>query len=92
MIEWEIWTDTNISPIIAKWISEYTSLKTKSSFSLNLHLVEDKMIHEMAQLYGNVIIISKDSDFIELIDWYGSPPKLFSLNLETVQINYFGRS
>ncbi|MET4081833.1 putative nuclease of putative toxin-antitoxin system [Pedobacter sp. UYP30] len=34
------------------------------------------MIYELAQVYGHVIIISKDSDFIELIDWYGSPPKL----------------
>ncbi len=30
----------------------------------------------MAKIYGNVIIVSKDSDFKELIDWYGSPPKL----------------
>ena len=76
MTDWEIWTDTNISPIIAKWTSEYTNLKTKSSFSLNLHSVEDRIIYDMAKIYGNVILMSKDSDFKQLIDWYGSPPKL----------------
>ncbi|WP_316829720.1 DUF5615 family PIN-like protein [Pedobacter aquatilis] len=76
MSKWEIWTDTNISPIIAKWLTEYTNFKTKSSYSLNLHGVDDMTIFKMAQIKKNVIIISKDLDFKELIDWFGAPPKL----------------
>ncbi|WP_293786667.1 DUF5615 family PIN-like protein [uncultured Pedobacter sp.] len=76
MNDWEIWVDTNISPIIAKWISEYTNFKTRSSFCLNLHSVDDLTIFRMAQIKKNVIIVSKDSDFKELIDWFGAPPKL----------------
>lgn len=44
MNDWEIWTDTNISPIIAKWLSEFTNLKARSSFSLNLRSVDDLTI------------------------------------------------
>jgi len=81
MSNWEIWTDTNISPIIAKWITEFTDLKTKSSFTLNLHYADDLTIFKMAQIYGNVIILSKDRDFEELIKWYGVPPKLILIKI-----------
>ncbi|MET0572166.1 MAG: DUF5615 family PIN-like protein [Pedobacter agri] len=76
MNNWEIWTDTNISPIIAKWISEHTKFKTRSSYSLKLHSVQDLTIYKLAKIHGNIIIISKDSDFVEIIDWFGAPPKL----------------
>jgi predicted nuclease of predicted toxin-antitoxin system len=75
MNKWEIWIDTNISPIIAKWIFEFTAIPTKSSFSLNLHFVDDITIYKMAQIRNKVIILTKDEDFKELIDWFGAPPK-----------------
>lgn len=75
MSNWEIWIDTNISPIMAKWIAEYTNIATKSSYSLNLHSVDDMTIFKMARQKGNVIIMTKDEDFKELIDWFGAPPK-----------------
>ncbi|WP_131537410.1 DUF5615 family PIN-like protein [Pedobacter nototheniae] len=79
MNNWEFWIDTNISPIIAKWISEYTGYTAKSSYSLNLHFIDDIKIYTMARNTGNVILISKDSDFNNLIEWYGSPPKLINI-------------
>jgi hypothetical protein len=39
--EWEIWLDTYISPIIAKWMKEYTGHEVKSSYSLSLHEMTD---------------------------------------------------
>ena len=35
----------------------------------------------MAKGQGNVILISKDSDFAELISRLGSPPKLIALKI-----------
>ncbi len=43
--DWEIWIDTNISPIIAKWMAEHTGLVVKSSYSLSLHYLIDKEIY-----------------------------------------------
>ena len=73
---WEIWLDTQLSPIIAKWMSEYTGFTVKSSYSLNLHNLTDTAIYNKAKSQGNVILISKDADFPELISRLGSPPKL----------------
>jgi predicted nuclease of predicted toxin-antitoxin system len=79
--DWEIWIDTNISPIIAKWMAEQTGLVVKSSYSLSLHYLSDKEIYEKAKEQGNVILISKDADFPELISRLGAPPKLINIRI-----------
>jgi len=39
--DWEIWLDTNISPIIAKWMMEHTGMTVKSSYSLSFKETQD---------------------------------------------------
>jgi predicted nuclease of predicted toxin-antitoxin system len=73
---WEIWLDTQLSPVIAKWMAEYTGYKVKSSYSLQLHYLSDLEIYNKASDQENIILISKDADFPELISRRGSPPKL----------------
>jgi predicted nuclease of predicted toxin-antitoxin system len=73
---WEIWLDTQLSPIIAKWMAEYTGFTVKSSYSLQLHFLPDSAIYDKARSSGNIILMSKDADFPELINRLGSPPKL----------------
>lgn len=79
--DWEIWLDGNISPIIAKWMSDYTGLSAKSAFMLSLQRETDLSIYYKAKSAGNVILISKDSDFPEIINRLGSPPMLIYLRL-----------
>lgn len=74
--EWEIWLDSQLSPIIAKWMMEFTGLSVKSSYSLQLNNLTDSAIYHTARLSGNVILVSKDADFPELVSRLGSPPKL----------------
>jgi hypothetical protein len=54
-------------------------LVVKSSYSLSLHHLTDKKIYEDAKKHGQVIIISKDADFLEVINRLGSPPKLINI-------------
>lgn len=77
----EIWLDTNISPIIAKWMDEYLSVTVKSSYALDFHHLDDLTIYQRAESHGNVVLISKDADFPELISRLGSPPKLINLKI-----------
>jgi predicted nuclease of predicted toxin-antitoxin system len=80
-LDWEIWLDTNISPAIAKWMNEETGITVKSSYSLSLHNLTDLDIYQRARAQGNVILLSKDADFPELVSRLGSPPKLISLRI-----------
>jgi predicted nuclease of predicted toxin-antitoxin system len=79
--DFELWLDTHISPAIAKWMADFTGFTVKSSYSLSLHYVGDLEIYARAREHGNVILISKDADFAELISRLGSPPKLINLKI-----------
>lgn len=78
---WEIWLDANISPIIAKWLAEHIGISVKSSYSLGTTNMLDQDIYDLAKQSGNIILLSKDSDFSELVSRLGSPPKLILLGI-----------
>jgi predicted nuclease of predicted toxin-antitoxin system len=91
-LNWEIWLDHNFSPIIAKWLNEETGLNIKSSYVLDLSKATDDEIYERAKKEGNIILLSKDSDFAEIISRKGSPPKLINIkigNTRNVQLFEF---
>ena len=73
---WEIWLDTQLSPILAKWMADYTGYSVRSSYSLQSNTLTDLQIYQLARSTGKVILISKDADFPELVSRLGSPPKL----------------
>lgn len=77
----EIWLDTNLSPIIAKWLGDYLNVTVKSSYTLDFHHLDDLTIYRRAKSHGNVVLISKDADFPELISRLGTPPKLINLKI-----------
>ncbi len=79
--DFELWLDQNFSPIIAKWLKEETGWKAKSTFILGLNNQSDEIIFNTARQRGNVIILSKDADFAELINRKGSPPKLVNIRI-----------
>lgn len=79
--EWEIWLDTHISPAIAKWIKDDTGIQAKSAYILELHTLPDIEIYRRAKEHGKVILVSKDTDFPELISKSGAPPKLINIKI-----------
>lgn len=71
-----IWTDAQISPSIAIWINKnFPDFNTSSLRSLGLEDANDYDIFRKARK-SNVILMSKDYDFVTLIESHGVPPKL----------------
>jgi predicted nuclease of predicted toxin-antitoxin system len=71
-----IWIDAQISPFIASWINDNFPMFTARSLrSLGLRDAMDSEIFEQAKK-TNAILMSKDYDFVRLIELHGSPPKL----------------
>lgn len=68
-----IWVDAHISPAVAKWISSELGLPAKSLRDLGLRNAKDKEIFSAARL-ANVVVITKDADFAEMVERLGSPP------------------
>ena len=73
-----LWFDAHLSPRIARWVSETFGFKATPVRDLNLRKAEDEQIFFAAR-EANVIVITKDSDFVDLLERHGSPPKIIWL-------------
>jgi predicted nuclease of predicted toxin-antitoxin system len=73
-----LWLDAHLSPRIARWISETFGFDAAPIRDLDLRGSEDDQIFFAARKAG-VIVITKDSDFIDLLERHGSPPKIIWL-------------
>ena len=75
----ELWLDAHISPLIAKWIKEEFSFECYAVRELQLRDAADLIIFNEAKKKGNVIILTKDEDFSDLVNRLKSPPKIIWL-------------
>ena len=71
------WVDAQLPPQLASWLSQ--TFKVEAYALRDLHLrdaYEDGQIFQQARHPGIVIMISKDSDFVEMVLRLGVPPQL----------------
>ncbi len=74
----KIWVDAHLSPAIATWISSTFGVTALALRDIGLRDAEDPEIFEAAKAQG-VIFMTKDSDFVDLVDRLGSPPQIIWL-------------
>lgn len=70
-----IWIDAHLSPAIALWIRTHFPVHTQALRDLNLRDAEDAEIFEAAKK-ADVVVMTKDQDFIKLLERFGAPPKI----------------
>jgi predicted nuclease of predicted toxin-antitoxin system len=73
-----IWVDAHLSPAIAAWISNTFGITALALRDVGLRDAEDLEIFEAAKAQG-VIFMTKDSDFVDLVDRLGIPPQIIWL-------------
>ena len=73
-----IWVDAHLSPSIATWITATFGVTALALRDLGLREAEDFEIFEAAKAQ-NVVMMTKDSDFVDLIDRLGSPLQIIWL-------------
>ena len=74
----KIWIDAQLSPAIAFWIESNFDVKAIALRDIGLRDAEDEEIFREAKK-ANAVVMTKDSDFISLLDKFGSPPKIIWL-------------
>lgn len=70
-----IWIDAQMSPTIAAWMSSNFPLKAVAVRDLGLRDAEDQEIFQAAKR-ENAAVMTKDGDFVMLLDRFGSPPQV----------------
>lgn len=79
----KIWLDAQLPPTLAQWIRENFNLEAFALRDLGLRDAKDFEIFTAARA-ENVIIMTKDSDFVDLVCRLGSPPKILWLTCGNV--------
>ena len=69
------WIAAQLPPQLASWLSQTFKVEAYSLRDLNLRDAEDEQIFQQARQQG-IVIISKDSDFVDMVLRLGTPPQL----------------
>jgi predicted nuclease of predicted toxin-antitoxin system len=71
-----IWIDAQLSPALAAWLTETFGIESHAVKELGLHTAKDSPIFHAARDAEGVVVMSKDSDFLLLLDRFGPPPQI----------------
>ncbi len=90
-----IWLDAHLSPAIASWMSLEFSVSAIAVRDLGLRDAGDQEIFSAAK-QANAVVMTKDIDFVHLVEKFGVPPQVILLtcgNTSNAQLKQiFGRS
>ncbi len=72
------WIDAQLTPLLARWLQDEFGVVAYAVRDLGLRDAKDKQIFEAARDAG-AVVITKDSDFVELVMRFGTPPQVLWL-------------
>jgi len=70
-----IWIDAQISPSIASWVSNTFGVHAVAVRDVGLREAKDQEIFQAARK-DNAVVMTKDSDFVLLLERFGPPPQV----------------
>jgi predicted nuclease of predicted toxin-antitoxin system len=73
----KIWIDAQLSPSIVPWIATHFGIEANALRDLGLRDATDSQIFLHAK--DAAVVITKDSDFVDLVNRLGSPPQVIWL-------------
>lgn len=73
-----IWLNAHLSPAIATWITNELGITAIALRDVGLRDAEDEKIFRAAKEQG-AVLMTKDRDFVDLLERFGSPPQVIWL-------------
>jgi predicted nuclease of predicted toxin-antitoxin system len=74
----KIWIDVQLSPAIAPWVATHFGVEVSALRDLGLRDATDSQIFMRAK-EANAVVMTKDSDFVALVNRLGTPPQVIWL-------------
>ena len=71
----KVWIDAQLSPGLARWLSDDQAVEAFSARWLGLHDATDEAIFDAARR-ANAVVMTKDRDFVQLLERAGPPPQV----------------
>lgn len=79
----KVWVDAQLPPTLANWLSDTFSVEAYALRDLSLRDAKDIEIFEAARS-ESAVILTKDSDFVDLVCRLGTPPQILWLTCGNV--------
>jgi len=71
-----VWVDAQLPPSLARWSTQNHQVLAEHIADLTLLRADDALIFLAAQTAGIQIVISKDEDFVNLLERHGPPQQI----------------
>jgi predicted nuclease of predicted toxin-antitoxin system len=75
------WIDAQLNPKLAEWLGSQFRVVAKSLREIGLRDATDVELFEAGRRYHEIVIVSKDSDFADLVTQRGKPPQVLWLRI-----------
>lgn len=82
-----LWIDAQLSPYLGGWITETFGIECQALRDIGLRDATDHEIF-MAGQAANVVILTRDSGFLNLLERYGPPPQIIWFTLGNTPNTY----
>src|SRR3954454_19064976 len=83
------WLDAHLDPELTLWLGRRFEITAKALRDIGLRDADDIDLYQAAKRFGKAVIVTKDSDFVELVRRLGIPPQVLLLscgNLSTLEL------
>jgi predicted nuclease of predicted toxin-antitoxin system len=70
-----VWLDAQVAPAVAAWMRDRFGVDAVAIRDLGLLRASDRQIFDAARL-ADAVVLTKDGDFVELLERDGPPPRV----------------
>jgi predicted nuclease of predicted toxin-antitoxin system len=81
------WIDEQLPPELAAWLGARFRIIAKTLKELGLQGVDDAVLIAAAKRFGQIVIVTKDSDFATHVLAHGAPPQVLWLRCGNLSTN-----
>ena len=71
-----VWVDAQLPPALAGWLRREHGVDAVHVQDLGLHTSDDPPIFRAAREAAVDVVVTKDDDFVKLLDAWGPPPRV----------------
>ena len=71
-----VWIDAQLPPSLARWLAQAYGVDAYHVFDIGFVGADDAVIFEAARSGKAAVVVTKDEDFVQLLDRRGPPPQI----------------
>ena len=80
-----VWVDAQLPPALARWLAQEYSVDAAHVNDIGYLGADDPVIFEAARAGAAAVVVTKDEDFVRLLEQRGPPPQVVWVTLGNVR-------